>query len=433
MSTYSKSELAQLAIIETEVNHYLNSKQTNPKTAIGINTALKRVIPNTLLPTKRVFITWNDDARSPFIMSITPDISELYDKSGELVKIMSDPRSSNSEFVKEWAEIKTWHIEIDTRVLTKGNRLCVTDGRQFVALLCHEIGHVMTESPIRLIANFRVKSLEFSMVERMMLSDSKIIRSMMLPMFTHTLQFFIVAKDRNDQKSCEMAADSYVPDEYKGALVAYMNDNLLHDPDASQLVIDGKSFDKEQEVGVELSRDSIELLKTRRDVLVRQIQSQYNSPNSGKFHKKLMKFMGFKLMGYDPESDAYTTLSTKAMLEASYNREYDKLQTAGARAITEAAKITSRDIDILEVQIEDIQTPEDKMYYIHKMYDYIEAVGAENAKKLKNTKGDLLSSVIKDDRLDRLQAMRSKILSKNVTSVGDKYGVFVKYPAGYEG
>ena len=71
-----------------------------------------------------------------------------------------------------------------------------------VALLCHEIGHVMTESPIRLIANFRVKSLEFSMVERMMLSDSKIIRSIMLPMFTHTLQFFIIAKDRNDQKSC---------------------------------------------------------------------------------------------------------------------------------------------------------------------------------------------------------------------------------------
>ena len=71
----------------------------------------------------------------------------------------------------------------------------------------------------------------------MMLSDSRVIRSIMLPMFTHTLQFFIVAKDRNDAKSCEIAADSYVPDEYKGALVVYMNDNLLHDPDASKLVI----------------------------------------------------------------------------------------------------------------------------------------------------------------------------------------------------
>lgn len=433
MSTYSRSELAQLAIIEAEVNSYLRSKQTNPKMATGVNSALKRVVPNTLLPTKRVFITWNDSARTPFIMSITPDISELYDKSGELTKVMSDPRSSNAEFMKQWAEIKTWHIEIDTRVLTKGNRLCVTDGRQFVALLCHEIGHVMTESPIRLIANFRVKSLEFSMVERIMLSDSKIVRSIMLPMFTHTLQFFIVAKDRNDQKSCEMAADSYVPDEYKGALVSYMTDNLLKDPDASQLIIDGKTFDKEQEVGIELSRDSIELLKGRRDVLVRQIQSQYNSPNSGAFHKRLMTFIGQKLMGYDPASDAYTTLSTKSMLESAYNREYDKIQKAGERAVTEAAKITNRDIDILEVQIEDIKTPEDKMYYIHKMYDYIEAVGAENAKKLKNAKGDLLPNVVKDDRLDRLQAMRRKILSKDVTTVGDKYGVFVKYPSGYEG
>lgn len=432
MSTFSASELAQLKIIEDEVNSYLRSKQTDPRHALGINSALARVIPNTLLPTKKVSIEWNNDARTPFVMSITPDISELYQKSEELNSILTDPKSNNAEFIRAWAEIRHWHIEIDTRVLDKKSKLSVTDGRQFVALLCHEVGHVMTESPIRLISNYKLKALEFSMVEKLMLSNSKVIRSIMLPMYTHTLQFFIVVKNRNNQQACEMAADAYVPDEYKGALVSYMNEHLLTNPEGSKLVVDETSFDKEQEVGIELSRESVEMLRGRRDLLNHQIQSQYNSPNSSKFHKVLMKFIGRSLTGYDPESDQYTTMSLKSTMESAYMREYTKQSNLAAKATMEAARVTDRDLDILDVQIDDIKTPEDKMYMIHKLYDYIEAVSAENAKIAKNQKNKF-QNVVKDNRLERLNEMRSRILQKDVTSIGDRYGVFVKYPAGYEG
>ena len=432
MSTFSSSELAQLKIIEDEVNSYLRSKQTDPRYASGINSVLARVIPNTLLPTKKVTIEWNDNARTPFIMSITPDIGELYRKSEELNDILTDPKSNNADFIRKWAEIKQWHIEIDTRVLTKGNKLCVTDGRQFVGLLCHEVGHVMTENPIRLISNYKLKSLDFTMTEKLMLSNSKVMRSIMLPMYTHTLQFFIVVKNRNNQQACELSADAYVPNEYKGALVSYMNEHLLTNPEGSRMVIDESSFDKEQEVGIQLSKDSVEMLKGRRDMLNRQIQSQYNSPDSGKFHKNLMKFIGKTLTGYDPDTDQYTTMTIKTTMESAYMREYTKQNIAAQKATMEAARVTARDLDILDVQIDDIKTPEDKMYMIHKLYDYIEAVGAENAKIAKNQKSKF-ANVIKDDRLERLNGMRTRILEKDVTSLGDKYGVFVKYPAGYEG
>ncbi len=433
MSVFTPSELAQLKIIENEVNSYLNSKQKNPVSATGVNSALMRVIPNTLLPSKKVTISWNTNARTLFIMSITPDISELYQKSEELNKIMANPKTSNAEFVNKWAEIKEWHIEIDSRVLTKGDRLCVSEGREFVALLCHEVGHVMTENPIRLISNFRLKSLEFSMIERMMLSDSKAIRAILLPMFTHTLQFMIIVNNRTEQKNCEMAADAYVPDEYKGALVSYMNDHLLKSPDGSRLVVDSKSFDKEQEVGIELSRDSVEMLRDRRDVLNRSIQAQYNNPTNGTFQRNLMKFIGRNLTGYDTETDGYTVMSMKSISEAAYNREYETISKRALKATMEATKITSREIDVLSVQIDDIKTPEDKMYFIHKIYDYIEAISAEEAKMLKAAKSNVNSDLLKDDRLERLQDMRKRILAKDVTTIGDRYGVYVKYPAGYEG
>lgn len=429
MSNLSTSEMTNLRVIEDEVNEYLKSKQTNPEKCIGINSALNRIIPRYLMPTKKISIIWNNNAREPFIMSITPDISELYSKMEKMNNLMNDAKSKNSDILNEWADISQWYIEIDTRVLTKNNRLCVDDGSQFVALLCHEIGHVMNENPMRLFRNYKKKAMEFSTMERLMLSNSKIVRSIMLPMYTHTLQFMIVARDRNDNKDCELAADAYVPEAYKGALVSYMNNHLLLDPSANKLVIDQNDFDNEQEIGIRLSKESITMLKGRRDVLNRQIQNQYNSDNSGLFHKKLMKFIGRNLTGYDPDEDKYIT-GLKTTMENAYNREYESMESLANIILTENAKVTSRELDVLDVQVDTIQTPEDKMYMIHKVYDYIEAIDKENSKKIK---GNNAPKQIKDIRLDRLNAIRARILSTNVSETGERYGVFVKYPAGYEG
>ena len=430
MSNLSASELSQIKIIEEEVNEYLQSKQTNPKSATGINSALNRVIPRALMPTKKITIIWNDKARKPFIMSITPDIHELYEKSERITKLLNDPKTHNMDMVKAWADINQWYLEIDTRVLTKGDRLCVDDGAQFVALLCHEIGHVMMENPLRLFYNYKLKSLNFSTMEKLMLSNSRIVRSILLPMYTHTLQFMIVVADRNDAKKCEIAADMYVPDAYKGALVSYMNDHILPNPDSSKLVMDESTFDKEQNLGIELSKESIEMLKGRRDLLNKQIQNQYNDPDNGTFQKKLMMFIGKNMTGYNPDDDKYIT-GLKTMMEHTYQREYENASKAAESMLMEAARISSRDLDILEVQAEDIHTPEDKMYMIHKIYDYIEAIDAETIKKSKKLQD--IPGKIKDDRLDRLNSIRTKVLATKVSDTGDKYGIFVKYPEGYEG
>jgi hypothetical protein len=433
MSNLSTSEMTQLKVIEDEVNEYLRSRQNNPKTATGINSAMNRVIPRALMPTKKINIIWNDTARSPFIMSITPDISELYEKSEKINQLMNDPKSRNADVIKEWADIDQWYIEIDTRVLTKGNRLCVDDGAQFVALLCHEIGHVMNENPMRLFYNYKYQSLQFSTMEKLMLSNSKIVRAIMLPMYTHTLQFMIVVKDRNDSRKCEMAADMYVPDMYKGALVSYMNDHILMDPQASKLVIDEDSFDKEQNVGIKLSKESIEMLKGRRDALNMQIQNQYNSQDNGIFHRHLMKFIGRKMTGYDPEEDKYIT-GLKTMMENAYQREYATMESKAVSVLTEAAKVTSRELDILDIRADNIATPEDKMYIIQRVYDYMEAIDSENAKKIKKDKSGNLPKEIKDTRLDRLNAIRTKVLATKVEDPANaKYGIVVKYPSGYEG
>lgn len=429
----SKYEVDRLNIIRDEVNRYL--KSTNLDTS-GIESCIKRILPKIMLG-KRFDVVMNDIAKRPFIMSIYPDIKELNKKSEDLIKIMEDPKSNNEEFVSKWCEIEHWYVEIDSRILNRMHRLCVDDGEQFVAILCHEIGHVMNENPISLFYNFKKNRDRFDMFERMMLSENKIVRKLILPMFVHTSQFRIIVENLANMKNgnkIEMAADAYVPEEYQGALISYIDNHLLNNPDTTDCVQDREQFNNDQQVAIRFSKESIYLLKERRDVLKRQIQTQYNSPNTDNYGKHMMKFIGKHITCYNPETDK-TNLISEGVLENGYLRDFEQCMEK-AEAILESTRVNERDITVLEIQAENIHTPEDKLYIIHTIYDYMEFITKENAKKIKKVKkvtDNIQKELLKDSRLQRLEALRDKVMAVKVSDNGDRYGLFVKYPEGYEG
>ena len=433
MITYSPGEMSQIKLLENEVDKYLSSKMNSPKTAFTLNKVLSMVINNALLPSKNISVIWVDKPMHPFLMAIYPSTNELYEKSEELSNIMSNPKTNNMEFVKKWSEITNWSILIESRLLTKGDRFCVDSGAEFIALLYHEVGHVFTESPMRLISNYKLAMLNFNMMEKMILTKSKIARLLLMPMFVGTLTFSIIlGESTKDATAKEIAADMYVPSDYRGALLAYIDNHILNSPESKRILVQKEDFDNAQNVTIEFSRSSIEMLRTRRDMLARAIQSQYHNPTSLPYHKELMKFIGRGLLGYSPDDDRYLSASMQAATENAFNRDYKIVNESAHRAVLEAAKITDRELDVLQVQIQDISTPEDKMYFIHKVYDYIEAIGSEDKKLFEKRKSIPETLAIKDNRLERLSNMRKEILSKDVSS-HDRFGLYIKYPAGYEG
>lgn len=443
MSSYSKSELAQLKIIEDEINRYLYSpdhrrnQKFDPSRNTSLTRVLKLVLENALLPSKTVNIVWNTAAKTAFIMSITPSIQELHNKSQEFMKIMDQASkkstSAKNDFLRKWAEIKTWYIEIDTRILSSGNTLCVENGSQFVALLCHEVGHVMIENPLSLFYNYQTSSLRFSTMERMMLSKSAIVRSLILPMFVQTAQFMIILDNIHDGQSKEKAADRYVPDEYKGELVSYMENHILLDPDVRRLIMDKSIYDKEQEVAIRLPVESILLLKNRVDALNQQIHAQYNCDTGSKFQQKLMQFIGRQLSGYNPETDK--SINTY-LYQNKFDREFALESTNADRVLMEASRVTPRELDILAIQVDDIETSEDRMYLLHKTYDYMEAIQCEIDKT--NKKRKTITNTYNDKRLDQLKDIRKKIMLKDVdVQAGfmsrNQHSIIINYPKGYEG
>lgn len=95
-------------------------------------------------------------------------------------------------------------------------------------------------------------------------------------------------------------------------------------------------------------------------------------------------------------------------------------------------KITREDLDMVMVEAEAIESVDDKVYLLEKLYKHISAIDAaldmlesKDGKKVKQTKNELLA--LKEYAND----VRARILRTKLQST--RYGLYIKYPGGYEG
>ena len=108
-------------------------------------------------------------------------------------------------------------------------------------------------------------------------------------------------------------------------------------------------------------------------------------------------------------------------------------------AVLEAVKVTDRELTILEIEAENIETMDDKLWIIQTIYDYLEAISKQQVdryKKMGNnryTYADIDQMMANDNRVDRLNKLRAKVMQMKTQEMEDHYGVFVRYPKGYEG
>lgn len=427
----SETELKFLAVISERVDRFLKSKNKTLANDSDFVKTIERCLPH-LTPGMEfdVYFVNVDSSHNPFILGIYPDVTELETKSATLMQYMMDGKTN--DFLKEWASIKNWHIEIDSNILTKGHPLCVDDGDQFVAMLCHEVGHAMSENPLNLMRNYVYSKKTATKLEDMLISKNILVRKFALPMFVHTLQFKIILKRPDDLKD-ELAADHYVPDEYRGALISYMENHVINSPDYSSIVVNEKEFDNEQLTSIKFSKEAVGMMKRRREVLRNSMKAQYASGDS-KYMKSLVKRIGDVAMGYNVDTDETNTVYESSMLlvlESDFAECEKKIEST-----MEASDVTMRDISILQVQVDDIKTVDQKLFIVHTIYDYLEILQSNKEKILKKTpNADVANKLVAtiDDKTKTLNSILDKVMKIDVSNVGDRYGIFIKYPKGYEG
>ena len=127
--------------------------------------------------------------------------------------------------------------------------------------------------------------------------------------------------------------------------------------------------------------------------------------------------------------EAMLTDSIQKTLEAAVDLAETKLLDKLGRC----KRISQEEIDILRIEIAKIETVDDKMYYMEKVYDKLTVVNYALAIiGDKSFKGRVRDTKEKLERQkEDLMKIREMILAKPIGQ--ERYGLFIKYPAGYEG
>ena len=379
--------------------------------------------------TFNVEISVPEPKQKTYIMCIGPDPVELEKRCRPLVEKMQD--DDYTMFIDEWQDIPKWCIEIDKRTLTKGDPLCFDSGSQFVAVLCHELGHIQHKHPMFILNTYKMAKAKFSIYHKLFFSKGSSIAKLFIPLFVCGEGLRIIVKKPIADAS-ELQADLSVPDQYKYDLVTYIENHIIPNGAGSDIIQTKEEASTDYEKGVEFSREAIFLMKQRRQALVTFLNTQYLL-NPSNYYKTIYAILVRSTSGSDVNSKKVNKSKDK-FIEESIIRESNEFEKQ-ANTICEATHISEREIMVLSIRADNIKTPDDKVYIINTVYDYIEILEKQRAKAISKCKdaNKLPKEVVNDPKLAELYKIRDKVMDTEVDDYGDRYGVFIKYPAGYEG
>lgn len=429
----SNTEMNYIKSIATMVDEYLKSKARtiyeSHQLFPYIDRCLPHLVPNKTFHTSLVKVATTNN---PFIIRVFPDVAELNNASERLFVAMNEGKSN--DFFKAWDGIRTYHIEIDERVLNKDSSLCVDDGNQFVAILCHELGHATFDNPRRVLENHVMMKYTYDKASAMMLNKNPLVRKLCLPMFLCMASFKIVLRDKGRSMHEELRADSFVPDEYREDLISYFDNHILNSPERSTFVISGEEYDSKVKTACTFSKNIIMNVKARRDVLKAGFKQQYETEESP-YLKKFVNWLGASSLGYVAETDKTNSCCEESAIRVLEQDE--KAINMNVNSVMEASDVTARDISILQVQASDVTTSEQKLFVVHTIYDYLETIQDKRDKILKKHNGSIAEAkkytATYDQQADQLNAILKQVMAIDTSGDGRKYGLFIKYPKGYEG
>lgn len=342
-----------------------------------------------------------------------------------------------SEVVKAiWQNNKEWFMDIDAKLFFDYSRRFTT--REIVALLLYQIEETVF-SYATVITTFRsIRHITLSVDHR----TSVIAKS------TRCRNFFMIPIIQScsfvNFKS-EVDADSLlccVPEINKDYLAALTKIATQY----TSSIINRPSYELKQEITYIMTwvMESINDLKYNMEFLKKVLGRQINAEKSY-FVKNVLVAILSQFTAGDPnmveESYQPSTPESRALKEAvvmdTIVKEFDDIAHAEEQKLLDklgrCKQITQEEIDILRLEVEKIQSVDDKMYYMEKVYDKLNIVeyalaliGDRDMKgKVRDSKAKLMK------QKEQLMQIREAIIAKRISP--ERYGLFVKYPAGYEG
>ncbi len=354
-----------------------------------------------------IVVSENDG--DPFVMSVYPIQKQLDVLADNLVY------NNNEAHLKHVINDIKYIVEIDATVLH--DMVARFTAAELTAVLLHEVGHIMDykgkheemkELYATAISTERLQSNEFDIITEGSNKKVKTVANMITKLYIidylkHSPFFNTPESIMMEKRADKFVVDNGYGNEIKSAVHKIQKFYRIRLATSLNAISNAQAYVKLLMACRTRKRYIMEQLKVeskreRRKVVKKMIEQ---------FHSMLFK-IGF---GSEDRIKLYSTGIQEGML----------------REILKPMKVSQKDIDILQVEMEMIDTVDDKMSVVYKIHKRISQL-------------DDSAIAYKDDRhkMGAINNYRTQLLDllkkvKDIKIKPKEYGVFVQYPEGYEG
>lgn len=351
-----------------------------------------------------------------------------------------------------------WHIDIDARMLYDISNKLTSAEMATLLLYCIEQVVFDYDTPIRIAYTIAKFEMDMKEIDKYIARSSRINDIFMIPfMLGCSYSTFIL----NDKKNLEhlhansiiAATDKSFARYISAVKKIYFTYGAAEIVDQSQFMIDKKIIailNWIYEGLNDLRHSALRLIEN-----IQRFMVACRSPYVRLLFKNMMlhfnstaPVQGTHQRGINPVGDTFVSYTSEDYVNPELQALRDKqkndywkeyIASCESKFMGEfidnrgyIKKVTTEEIDMIRVEAEGIESIDDKVYLLEKLYKHIATIDAAldmiesgNAKKVKQTKNQLLA--IKA----YAQETRAYIMKYKIQP--SRYGLYIKYPAGYEG
>ena len=364
---------------------------------------------------------------------------------GDMDPIVVDGNEYESprEAIKQvWMNNNDWHIDFDGKIFYDLSHRFTT--REIAALLIYQIENTV-------FCTYKVETV-YRCIKHMILNidyrtnciaKSSLCRNFFIIPFIQACGFVNFRSELEDESLFNKVESLHR--DYLSALTkitTYYSSSLINKP----------SYELKDRVSYILTWvfEAINDLKYSMLILKKSLKEQIAAEKS--FYVKNLLVTIFNQFEFNDFSDVVAESTTmrfanqvpkeaiEAMEMQKLTKYWNSLQAVGESAesklldnLGRCKRVTQEEIDVLRLEVEKIECVDDKIYYMEKVYDKLAII--DNALSLigdNDTKGmvrDTKARLLKQK--EQLMMIRDIIINKKISP--ERYGLFIKYPAGYEG
>lgn len=414
------SKRESLIFLEECIRNIQQEKEINKNVRL-IESAIKREYN---IPVK---ISVIDNDKRFFGMCVYPSPEEIQKLTEVLIADPSKKKFSEVEKIhRELMSKSEKVIEIDS-ILLYDHNINATAG-EIVSILLHEIGHVVGSNSM---VNRMARAKEYMMMKFDNRTRKLIPVISFIPKLFNIVTLQIFSHQFNLQLMKEKEADELAFKEGYGEELYNILGKLIANGKGDQVKKSNKELDKDVEVTIDWLIVNIKELEYRKDRLKKSLRIlKLTSPS--KYLSNFISNIKDKIFRKDDEKmiEKAVVINEAFILSCLKNKKM-KAPTGAVDSSGRVRRLVPRDLDIYRAELERVNTIDDKIFLLERLYDLMDV--AEYAKYMieANPKKVMQSEQTIDLFIEALHEIITMTNAKKISK--EKYGLFIKYPADYEG